>query len=407
MSVSEAATRPRRATLLIRDSSDAVLAGVAAAVARRIGVDAAFVRVGFAVLSFAGGAGAALYLLLWALSPQADRGDHRVGPPANHRRATAFGIQVFGLLVLFRSLGLWLGDPLVWPLAVAAFGWCVLWGRSDDGGRARWSGLASRDRPLEAFLSGGGSVPRRLIGGALAISGLIALLAANLRLADVGVAVVAFMVAGAGFALLAGPAAWRLLQQVGEERRERVRSEERAEIGAHLHDSVLHTLALIQRSESPQEMATLARSQERELRSWLQGRTASGAAETVQSAIDAVAARVEANQHVAVDVVVVGDAVLDAQLTAAVAAVGEAATNAARHSGVGEIAVYVEVEPATITAYVRDEGRGFDPATVPGDRRGIADSIRGRIERHGGTVTIDSGAGDGTEVTMTMPRGPS
>jgi len=151
-------------------------------------------------------------------------------------------------------------------------------------------------------------------------------------------------------------------------------------------------------------MATLARSQERELRAWLQGRAAPGAPETLQSALEAVAARVEATHHAAVDVVVVGDATLDPQLDAVVAAVGEAATNAARHSGVTEVSLYVEVEADTVTAYIRDEGKGFDPATVPGDRRGIAHSIRGRIERHGGSVDITTEAGEGTEVAITLPR---
>jgi signal transduction histidine kinase len=312
-------------------------------------------------------------------------------------------MQILGAMLLLRSVGLWLGDALVWPLTLAAFGSCVLWARSDDGGRERWAALTSAEQPLGGLLSQEVSLPRRLVGGALAVTGLLALLAANVDLNQLGNALVAFIVAVVGLSLLLGPALWRLVQQVTEERRERIRSDERAEIGAHLHDSVLHTLALIQRSDSPQEMATLARSQERELRTWLQGRSADGQADTLQAALERAAARVEATEHVAVDLVVVGDAPVDDQLAALVAAIGEAATNAARHAGVAELSIYVEVEPTQISAYVRDEGKGFDPAQVPADRRGIAHSIRGRMERHGGSVRVDSVPGEGTEITMVLP----
>ncbi|HWB71500.1 MAG TPA: PspC domain-containing protein [Egibacteraceae bacterium] len=404
MSVFESPTTTQRAPLLIRDPDQRVLAGVAAAAGRRLGVDVVFVRVAFAVLSLAGGAGALLYLLAWAVTPEAPGGDPRPSPAPNLRRATALGMQVLGAMLLLRFFGLWLGDPLVWPLTLAAVGSSVLWARSDAPERARWTALASRHRPLQAVVSSDASLPRRMVGAVLAMAGVFALLAANVPLADLGGAVVAFGLALAGLALLLGPGIWRLVQQVGDERRERIRSEERAEIGAHLHDSVLHTLALIQRSDSLQEMATLARSQERELRAWLQGRTQRSDAETVQSALEALAARIEANHHAAVNLVVVGDAPLDEQLGAVVAAAGEAATNAARHSGADDVSIYVEIEPDTVTAYVRDEGEGFDPAAVPAERRGIAHSIRGRIRRHGGTVTIDSQPGEGTEITMAVPR---
>ena len=394
----------QRSAFLVRDPGERVLAGVAAAVGRRIGVDATFVRVAFAVLSLAGGVGVLLYLSLWAITPERAGGDQRPAPVPNLQRTTAFGLQVLGAMLVLRSIGLWLGDALVWPLTLAALGSCVLWARSDDTDRARWTSLTATDRSLGSLMSGESSLPRRLIGAALTLTGVFALLVANVRLGDLGGAIVAFGLALLGLLLLLGPAIARLVQQVGTERRERIRTEERAEIGAHLHDSVLHTLALIQRSESPQEMATLARSQERELRTWLQGRAEPGRPATVQSALETLAARIEASEHAAVDLVVVGDAALDIQLEAVVAAVGEAATNAARHSGVDEVAVYVEVEPAAVTAYVRDEGKGFDPTAVPPDRHGIAQSIRGRIERHGGTVVIDTAPGEGTEVTIGLPR---
>lgn len=403
MSVSDHPVTPQRAPLIVRDPDKRLLAGVAAAAARRLGVDPMFVRVAFAVLSLAGGAGVLLYLVLWAVTPERAGGDPRRVPSANLQRASAFALQVLGVMLILRSAGLWLGDAVAWPLTLAAVGSCVLWARSDDSGRARWGALTAGDRRLETLLSSEASLPRRALGGALAVTGVFALLVANVGVSDVGGALVAFVVAALGLMVLLGPAIARLIQQVGAERRERIRSEERADIGAHLHDSVLHTLALIQRSDSPQEMATLARSQERELRTWLQGRS-TDEAQTVQGALEAVAARIEATEHAAVDLVVVGDAPLDAELQAVVGAVREAATNAARHSGSAEVSVYVELEPGTVTAYVRDEGKGFDPETVPDDRRGIAHSIRGRIERAGGTVRIDTNPGEGTEVTLTAPR---
>lgn len=401
--VTSSSTSPR-ALSLVRDSEDRVLAGVSAAVGRRLGVDVLFVRVGFVVLSLAGGAGALIYLVLWAVTPQERGGDSRPSPAPTMQRAAAWALQTTGGLLVLRSIGIWPGDAVVWPLTMAALGSCVLWARSDDAERAHWLSLDPRDRPAQLLLSGQTSLPRRVLGALLIMAGIVSLLVANIDVGDIVGAVVAFAVAVLGGVLLLGPAIARLLQQNAAERRGRIRTEERADIAAHLHDSVLHTLALIQRSDSPQEMATLARSQERELRAWLQGRTAAGQATTVAAALEDAAARIEATEHVAVDLVVVGDAPMDPQAQAVVGAVGEAATNAARHAKVLELSVYVEIEPTTITAYVRDEGVGFDPAAVPPDRHGIAQSIRGRIERQGGSVVVETAPGEGTEVTMTVPR---
>lgn len=402
--VTPSSSSPARSTLLVRDSDDRVLAGVAAALSRRITVDVMFVRAAFAVLVLAGGAGVLLYLLVWAFTPEAPGGIRRTAAAPTAQRAVAFAMQVFGAMLVLRGAGLWLGDAVVWPLTLATLGSSVLWARSGDDERGRWLSLATRDRPLHAVLSPDVALPRRALGAALVLTGIIALLVANVGIGDVGGAVVAFFIAVLGVALLLGPAIVRLLQQTGAERRRRIRTEERADIAAHLHDSVLHTLALIQRTDSPQEMATLARSQERELRAWLQGRTTTDRAETLADALEGVAARLEATQRTAIDLVVVGDTPMDADVEALVGAIGEATANAARHAGVYEVSVYVEVEPATITAFVRDEGKGFEPARVSSDRHGITQSIRGRITRHGGTAAIETAPGHGTEVTLTLPR---
>ena len=193
-----------------------------------------------------------------------------------------------------------------------------------------------------------------------------------------------------------------MMTQLSDEREERVRSQARAELAAHLHDSVLQTLALIQRNaESPREVARLARGQERELRTLLYGPVA--ASGQFSERLQAAAAEVEDAYAVSVDVVVVGDAGLDGKLAAVVAAVREALVNAAKHSGTAAVSVYAEVEAGEVSVFVKDRGVGFDPESVAEDRQGVRGSIVGRIERHGGTVRIRSAAGTGTEVEIRMP----
>ena len=204
--------------------------------------------------------------------------------------------------------------------------------------------------------------------------------------------------------MLFGPWLWRLVDQLTTERRERIRQEERAELAAHLHDSVLQTLALIQRSaDQPQRMVALARRQERELRAWLfDAPTTSDA--TLAAAVGAIAEEVEALHATTVEVVTVGDAPLDERGHALIGALREATINAAKHSGSPSVDLYLEVEDREVIAFVRDRGRGFDPAAVAEDRRGIRHSIVGRLERHGGTATILSDTGTGTEVELRVPR---
>jgi signal transduction histidine kinase len=206
-----------------------------------------------------------------------------------------------------------------------------------------------------------------------------------------------------GLALITGPWWMRLMGQLSQERTERIRSQERADIAAHLHDSVLQTLALIQRNaNSPREVARLARGQERTLRTLLYGtRTASGQfADEVRIA----AADVEDAYAVGVDVVVVGDAPLNDDLAALAAAAREAIVNAAKHSGVDAVSVYAEVEADEVSVYVKDRGVGFELGEVADDRQGIRGSIIDRVERHGGAVTVTSSKGGGTEVELRMKR---
>jgi signal transduction histidine kinase len=189
------------------------------------------------------------------------------------------------------------------------------------------------------------------------------------------------------------------------ERRERIRSQERAEVAAHVHDSVLQTLALIQKAaDDPREVTRLARGQERELRGWLY-RPPPDAQVAFAAALEQAAAEVEEAHRTPVEVVVVGDCSSDPRLEALVAAAREAIVNAAKHSGAAQVRVYAEVEDDRVTVFVRDRGAGFDPAAVGADRYGLAQSVVGRMQRHGGTVEVRSEPGEGTEVRLEVARG--
>jgi signal transduction histidine kinase len=253
------------------------------------------------------------------------------------------------------------------------------------------------------------------VAGVLFVAaGIAVFLLGNLDLGQVQFGLLAVLATLAGVVVLTVPWWVRLVRDLGEERRERIRETERAEIAAHLHDSVLQTLALIQRqSDSPREVLRLARGQERELRTWLYGargyRGGGGADDPtlgagLTEALATAAAEVEDTYALTVRPVVVGgDRPLDDGLRALVLAAREAMVNAAKHAGVDEVSVFVEVEPDAVNVFVRDRGAGFDPDAVPDDRHGLADSVRGRMERHGGTVRLRSSPGAGTEVHLCLP----
>lgn len=402
---------PLRARLrelgLFRSADDRIVTGVAGGIGERLGLDPTFVRAAFVVLALAGGTGIAVYLLCYLLTAE-PRAAALPRAPGRERGASSvlgLGLVVLGCLLVLRDLGLWFGNGVVWPLALAVLGSAVIWARSDEAGRGRLARLAGRlpGDPLRALFAPGAAVVVRVgVGGALVLLGLVYLLAGATTYLRGGLFAIVATVVGA--ALVFGPAIARLGRAVSEENRQRIRSEERAEMAAHLHDSVLQTLALIQRAVEPREMTSLARAQERELRVWLYGRPAGGAGELLSAAVEEAADLVEQRYHVKVEVVVVGDGPMDVRGRALVGAVGEALHNAARHSGATTVSVYVERTPDALTAYVTDEGSGFDPGGVPPDRRGIADSIVGRLERQGGTATITSDAGEGTEVHLSVPR---
>jgi signal transduction histidine kinase len=209
-------------------------------------------------------------------------------------------------------------------------------------------------------------------------------------------------VAGA-LLLIAGPWVWRLALERDAERSARIRTEERADVAARVHDSVLQTLALIQRHASePRRVAALARRQERELRGWLYADQPLGDDGTsLAAALATAAADVEELHGVRVEIASSGDA---PPVSALVLAAREAMTNAAKFAGVEEIDVYADVSDEEIAIFVRDRGVGFDPAAVPENRRGIRESIKARLERAGGTAVVTSAPDAGTEVELRLPK---
>jgi signal transduction histidine kinase len=376
---------------LFRRRRRRVIAGVAGGLADRLGVDEGYVRAAFATLATMWGLGFVAYALLWHLTSELedDRSPRALEPRQRIGLALAF---VGGIWVVS---GTWLVPDRFATAVVAtiSFGLAALWDRSESPSLARI--ILPGDR-------GGMSIFRLVAGLVLVIGGLGLLFSSLGAVAEIGFTLLAVAVTVAGLVLAFGPWMARLAQDLGRERRERVRQEERAEVAAHLHDSVLQTLALIQRSEDPRKMASLARSQERELRSWLYGRSPVPGADLLSTALEAAAARVEDERHVAIDLVRVGDATLDERGRALVAAATEAMVNAAQHSGAGRISVYLEVDGETAEAWITDQGKGFDQASVSPDRRGLADSVVGRMTRHGGYASVESRPGEGTEVHLVM-----
>ncbi|MDE0699647.1 MAG: hypothetical protein OXH61_02865, partial [Acidimicrobiaceae bacterium] len=230
------------------------------------------------------------------------------------------------------------------------------------------------------------------------------LVAANVSLGVLLDGLLSTVLVVGGLALILGPWVAVLLRDRRAERQQRIRADERAEVAAHLHDSVLQTLALVQRSDDPAQMSALARRQERELRGWLYGENYGPQQATLKVAVEHLAGVVEDRHGAVIDVVVVGDTELDAAMESLVAATGEAMTNAARWSGRSDIGVYVEATESEVEVFVRDRGIGFDPQAVGEEHHGIRDSIQGRLQRVGGDCEIISSVGQGTEVRLSVTR---
>jgi len=390
---------------LYRRTDDRVLGGVASGIAEHIGVRPLVVRLVCLVLLAFGGLGAVLYAVFWAvlaLDPAAEqRGRHR-----DTGQLVAFLVFGLGIIVILLGVGGNSQLVLVWCLGVVAVGAALVWRRADPVQRRRWAAAAPQVPWLGPVLSGGRAMTAiRLVGGGLLVMvGLVGFLVFTGEWQSVRDGLLFGTVLLTGVALVIAPWLAQIVSELRSERSERIRSQERAEIAAMVHDQVLHTLALIQRrSNDPREVARLARGQERSLRNWLYKPTAS-ATERIGAALEEAAAEVEDAFAVSVDAVVVGDCDLDPGLTALVQASREALVNAGKHAGVASLSLYAEIEPDQVSVFIRDRGKGFDPSRVDDDRHGVRGSILGRMERHGGKAEIRSSPGSGTEVRLTMKR---
>jgi signal transduction histidine kinase/phage shock protein PspC (stress-responsive transcriptional regulator) len=376
-----------------------MLLGVCGGLARRYGVDAYVIRIALLLLTLTGGVGVVLYMVGWALSRPPDDVPRPAPfePGVVSARSVATAAACGGVLMTARNIGLWPGDTIMIPAVVVASGSALLWYRGRDS-------HPQRD-PLERVLQGRVTPLRSLGGVALALAGMVALVARGVRVEQLPAALAALAMALAGAAVLVGPYMGRLTTQLRDEERARIRDQERNDMAAHLHDSVLQTLALMQRAAAdPRRMVMLARRQERELRSWLYDAKARAAVETLSARAEAIAAEVELDHGFPVDLIVVGEITVSPAVDALLLAVREATVNAAKHANADLVSVYIEVEPTAITAFVRDKGIGFSSAEIGVDRRGIAMSIRDRIERVGGRATLDSALGAGTEWELVVPR---
>lgn len=390
-----------------RPADRRLVGGVATGVADHFGVPVLYVRVVFIVATWFQGVGVIAYLLLWRLLPlrqpelspgleSATRRGLRSGSRTSASeiaQTLALAAVGVGVLLLIQSSGRGISGGLFGPLLIGVVGLALIWRQFDDVAWGRWM-RGTRGWAFASRIAAG--------VGLLALAVLYLLTkeggwGAALNLAS------ALVIALLGVGLILGPWISRLAGDLAEERRERVRVQERADVAAHLHDSVLQTLALLQKNAGDSAaVATLARRQERELRAWLYGNDEQPG-DSLVAALRASAADVEDAHRVPVEVIAVGDAPLDPDVIALAKASREAMINAAKHAHVDRIDVYAETDGLTAQVFVRDRGDGFDPAAVAEDRMGVRGSIIGRIERHGGTATIRSGPGEGTEVALSVP----
>ena len=421
----------REAPKFARRSDGRLLGGVATGLAAHLSLQPLTVRVAFALLTALGGFGAVLYLALWVFTPldQTVLREKAERAPAGVAAATRAGMrgrllaarpgdlgQLAALVLLGAGIG-WLlqSTPfgislgVLIPLLLAGFGVAVIWRSADEQERRRMAELAPKAPWLAAITGTGGTatVIRIAAGVAVIVAGIVAFLAGQGELAATRDGLLGIVVVVVGIALIAGPWLWRLWRELGAERRERIISQERADMAAHLHDSVLQTLALIQKqAHDPRSVVTLARRQERDLRRWLYEDQA-GEPTSFAAALKRAGADIEDAHGVPVEVVTVGDCELDDLRRAVLKATGEAAVNAAKHSGADTIDIYAEVEGDDVEVFVRDRGAGFDLESIPDDRLGVRRSIIERMERHGGSAQIRSATGEGTEVRLSTRKDES
>ncbi|WP_127479792.1 ATP-binding protein [Nocardioides pantholopis] len=420
MTTTTAPAGSREVRKAYRDTQDVVIGGVAAGLARHLGVQVLWVRAAFVLTSVLGLLGVVMYAALWMVLPaeahfetqapgleSATRSGRR---PGRRRRLLDVGpsiaLAALGLGVLLMVEAALGRGAILWPLFIGVLGLALLWRQADEAQRERWRDTTDRIDPVSIIFGSGGwpAIARIVTGVLLVLSAALIVGFDGRSLSDARGVLAGAVLVLVGVGVVAGPWIHRLASDLSAEREERVRTQERADVAAHLHDSVLQTLALIQKNaDDAATVARLARSQERDLRAWLYSGESTDQS-TIASALRGAAAEVEDAHGISVDVVTVGDAPVEESLRPLLAATREALTNVAKHAGTGRADLYAEVVDAQVDVFVRDRGRGFDPDAVPPDRYGVRRSIVDRMERHGGTAQIRSTPGEGTEVHLHQPR---
>ena len=350
----------------------AVLGGVCTGLARHLGWPVLVIRIGFVGLLLVQFIGAIAYGALWLLMPP-EPAREAPGLEAATRRGMRSQVKTArrpdwgmllalaalgtGLLWIVQTSGLGISQQLFWPVAFACAGAALVWRQADTAQQKRWRAEAGGKVWLAPFVARGGwpSIVRVVLGLGLVGAAFGLVIAQQNQLQQLPEVMAMTVLALAGLAVVLAPWLYRSRAALNEARTQRVRADARADMAAHLHDSVLQTLALIQRqADDPKSVQQLARRQERELRGWLYGDEA--AETTLKAALLAAAAEVEDERGVPVEVVTVGDCDTDEALQALVRAAREAMVNAAKHSGADQVDVYAEVDDASVEVFVRDRG---------------------------------------------------
>ncbi|OKJ17233.1 ATP-binding protein [Kitasatospora sp. CB01950] len=437
---------------LYRSPHGRILGGVCQGLSVHLGVPVTWVRLAFIVLFFSQGIGTLLYAAFWVVvplgigeaAPGRAPGAAQVGgrfgrlrellertfhgedgapgapgafaadPEARPQTGPAAGAGqrggslgqlfaliglVIGVMALLSALGIQTAKPYVWPLLAVGVGVALVWRQADDSRWQNWFGLEPGSRK--------GAYLRVAAGVLLVVAGIIGYFLMQGVASPIALVIESSLAVVAGVLVLGGPSMLRMWQDLGAERTARIRAQERAEIAAHIHDSVLHTLTLIQRrAEDPKEVLRLARAQERELRLWLYRpeAAAEAAPDTLAEHLREIVAEVEDRHGVPIELVCVGDCPMDEKIASQMQAAREAMVNAAKYGGGGPVQVFAEVEGRTVSVFVRDHGPGFDPDDLPEDRMGVRESIIGRMRRNGGTARVRPAPDGGTEVELEMER---
>jgi signal transduction histidine kinase len=397
---------------LRRGRDNAILGGVCGGFATRLGIKERNIRVIFALLTLVFGLGILLYMTFWRVLTRSGEESSIIQRIFQNRREAQFVLVAFiatlMVIVLLQTTGTGASDGFGWPLLLSAFAAFAVWRGASTDERIHLTDFFNTTPVIGGAFSKSrkGILVRILFGAALVYFGLHTLNHIGGFWGQTGSAIFGTAVLVVGVLVLFAPWWLQNVRELTSERRERVRIEERASMVAHLHDSVLQTLTLIERAAANEsDVVRLARNQERELRQWLfSPDTLTNASTSFVGLVGAIEHDVENDYGVRVELVTVGDCVPDERVTALVAAGREAAINAAKWSEAASVSIFTEVEPSSISLFVRDRGMGFDLDAISADRQGIALSIRQRMSNLGGEAFINTAVGSGTEVQLVMPR---